>query len=359
VEAAAVLVAAVAGVTGMVKTLALLVALSLMLVPQLATAQDADCDDVESCAREGARLFQDGHFREAAIYLRAAYDLEPVSVLLYNIARAYQQDGRCAQSNRFFTDYLDSGDTQAASQAAQYAPDEATCARRHNDLMSQADSAVSAGDLQEAGQFLADALELSDEPNARIMYGQTLFLLGRCQDAEAFLDDLVGEIDMTSAQRREMENDLERSQRCIADRRCDSARNACEAERLEIDEAHQASVAASQDTGVLIAAIGGGVLAIAMLHDILSQGTIDDFEAAGAAGDENEFDDLKADVESAQSLSLILYGLGLAGGLIGVIVYTSAGGPSPAADTDCSGVCWDWGLDVANADAGFWLGGEF
>ncbi len=100
--------------------------------------------DVEELARRGAELFQEGDFRQAAQVLQQAYNAEPVSVLLYNIARAYQQDGRCYMASEFFNDYMESGDTQAMTQAEQHEPGETECANEYSGLMSQADDALNA-----------------------------------------------------------------------------------------------------------------------------------------------------------------------------------------------------------------------
>lgn len=43
--------------------------------------------------KEGDRLYKDNRYREAAEALKKAYDLEPAAVLLYNIARAFDQAG--------------------------------------------------------------------------------------------------------------------------------------------------------------------------------------------------------------------------------------------------------------------------
>ncbi len=48
---------------------------------------------VGALIKEGDRLYKDNKYREAAEALKKAHDLEPNSVLLYNIGRAYDQAG--------------------------------------------------------------------------------------------------------------------------------------------------------------------------------------------------------------------------------------------------------------------------
>jgi len=48
---------------------------------------------VGALIKEGDRLYKENKYREAAEALKKAYDLEPAGVLLYNIARAYDQAG--------------------------------------------------------------------------------------------------------------------------------------------------------------------------------------------------------------------------------------------------------------------------
>ncbi len=58
----------------------------------LSTAQAANPKS-GALIKEGDRLYKENKYREAAEALKKAYDLEPAGVLLYNIARAYDQAG--------------------------------------------------------------------------------------------------------------------------------------------------------------------------------------------------------------------------------------------------------------------------
>lgn len=64
--------------------------LALFLFVSLALAANPK---VGALIKEGDRLYKENKYREAAEALKKAYDLEPAGVLLYNIARAYDQAG--------------------------------------------------------------------------------------------------------------------------------------------------------------------------------------------------------------------------------------------------------------------------
>ncbi len=59
----------------------------------LVSSAQAANPKVGALIKEGDRLYKENKYREAAEALKKAYDLEPAGVLLYNIARAYDQAG--------------------------------------------------------------------------------------------------------------------------------------------------------------------------------------------------------------------------------------------------------------------------
>jgi len=60
---------------------------------------------VTSLVKEGDRLYKDNKYAEAAETLKKAYALEPSPVLLYNIARAYDQAGELQPALDYYRQY--------------------------------------------------------------------------------------------------------------------------------------------------------------------------------------------------------------------------------------------------------------
>jgi len=336
---------------------------ALITLTSLATsnAWAQDCtQNVEDLAAQGAEYFRSNRYLEAAEVLQQAYNCEAVPVLLYNIARAYQQADRCVPASQFFRQYLNSGDTQALSQAEEHEPGQTECAEAYDSALTAAENAINSGQLPEAEQLIAEARESSDEPEARMLYADVLYHLSRCQDAITFLNAQVIEAsDVEERIKQEARSDLVRAEQCVDATGCQEARAACEETKRQNEEALEAAGASQRTLGLVITGVGGAVLLGAIIHDAAGGGTIDDYEAAAAAGDEDEFNSLREDLDSAKTLSFILYGVGIAGVAAGLVVYLTAGGASDDT-TDCTGVCWDWGIgNPGGADAGVWLGGQF
>lgn len=78
------------------------------------------CEDVESCARLGTELYQEEDYAGAVVMMLAAYDFEPVDVLLYNIARAFQHAGDCDSAREYFQAYLATEDSHTRSQSIEH-----------------------------------------------------------------------------------------------------------------------------------------------------------------------------------------------------------------------------------------------
>src|SRR5256885_12028992 len=64
--------------------------LGLLLCAGLAAAANPTA---AALIKDGDRLYKENKYREAAEALKKAYELEPAAVLLYNIARAFDQAG--------------------------------------------------------------------------------------------------------------------------------------------------------------------------------------------------------------------------------------------------------------------------
>lgn len=325
----------------------------------LSSASAQDCtEDVEDLAARGADLFRSEQFLEAADVLFTAYRCEPVPVLLYNIARAYQQADRCVLASRYFRQYLSSGDTQAVSQAQEHEPGETACADGYDALITDAENAISQGNLTDAERLITEARGVSDEPEARLLYAEVLYHLSRCEEAVGFLNNASSAIDLTADQRSQLGTELARAEECVAAAECEGDRLACEEEKRRREEDANTSGDSQRLIGLVVTGVGGAVLLGAVIHDAASGGLIDDYETAAAEGNEENYNDLADDISSAKTLSWVLYSVGAAGVVAGLVVYFTAGG-GYVDDTDCTAVCWDWGVGTPGADAGVWLGGTF
>jgi hypothetical protein len=322
-----------------------------------ATAQE----DVETLARQGQQLFAEGRYIEAADVLLQAYNIQPVPVLLYNVARAYEEADRCVLASQFFLEYLDSGDTQARSNAEAHEPAQTECADEYRRLMTGAQTALASGNADEAEQLVSQAIETSDEPGARILFGEVLYHKGgdSCDDAVTYLDEVAQRDDLTDSDQAELERIKRSAEECVSDRECSEERADCEAERQRLlDEA--AAAAGKDDTlAFIIGGAGIAVLAGAVIHDIAIQGTIDDYERAAAGGNRDRYNELRDDLSTAKTVSYLLYGVGIAATATGVVLYLVGGEEPPPVELDCTDICWDWGVGMPTGDAGFWLGGTF
>lgn len=337
-------------------------------------------------ARRAAELYEAEEFREAAMLMLQAYelleeyDIPTLPILLYNAARAYEEDGRCVMSSRYFGEFLelfpevDLGRIQDNAQRTQMEEAfarsqeqeavESQCAQGFQNLVGQADSAIANNDPGSAANLLEEALSLSDEPETRVAYVQTLLTVGgdSCARATSYLANETEQLDLSDAQRTQLGTDLARAQECqnTFEREAGCVDD-CETENERRRQEALANTGGGGTLGLVVAGVGGAVLIGAIIHDVISQGTIDDYEAAAGAGNISEYNQLAEDISSAQTLSMILYGVGAVGVVTGAILFFTAGGSPPEPELqDCDSICWDfgWGVPSGNA-AGLWLSGTF
>jgi hypothetical protein len=94
--------------------LTLLAALALA-DPVMATPQE----DARQHYQRGKALFDVGRYREAAVELRRAHDLDPNPALLYNIARALEEDFQLERALGLFNQFIEAIDAPAARARAE------------------------------------------------------------------------------------------------------------------------------------------------------------------------------------------------------------------------------------------------
>ena len=198
-------------------------------------------EGVELAARAPS-AFDDGDFREAAPIMYQAYnllkphieDIPMVPILLYNTARAFNEDGRCAMASRYFTEFIDVypeidldgfDEYEREQMVAAYTRSEqdgqvaTQCAQEYEQLESLGRTAFEDGDFVNASNVLEQALNLSDEPETRVLYGRALFLSGAdgCGVAVEYLTPQVSQPDITETQRTQMQSDLDGAAECHAE----------------------------------------------------------------------------------------------------------------------------------------------
>lgn len=80
---------------------------------------DAASPKATALVKEGERLYKENKYRESAESLKKAYDLEPQGVLLYNIARAYDQAGELKIALDYYRQFVgqDGADPQLVKKA--------------------------------------------------------------------------------------------------------------------------------------------------------------------------------------------------------------------------------------------------
>jgi tetratricopeptide (TPR) repeat protein len=74
--------------------------------PHDATPVDATQARAVSLYEESVRAYQAGQFEEAARLVRAAHELAPKPVLIYNLARAYEKMGHAEEALENYKEYL-------------------------------------------------------------------------------------------------------------------------------------------------------------------------------------------------------------------------------------------------------------
>ena len=86
--------------------------LALMAPPVVSTAlaEENVAQQVEALSMDGAVAFRAGNFEAAIEYFTAAYDLQPVPNLLYNIGRCYEQLEDWDQAISYFERFIRSPD---------------------------------------------------------------------------------------------------------------------------------------------------------------------------------------------------------------------------------------------------------
>lgn len=338
----------------------LCVALVLVLFPRSVLAQDDRCEDgVAELSEEGADLFEDGNFLGAASILEAAYSCDPVDALLFDIGRAYQEAGRCVAASNAFRNYLETGDSTARAQAMDYEAAAADCASRYEAAMARADAERSEGNLGEALDHLATAVSISEEPVARIVYGETLIDTGRCNQAVEVLSQLPMEF-LSETQLSIVEMDLERADTdCGAEVDCDERQRNCLLEQEEILADHEEGTRTQRLVGLGLTGGGALVLLGAVVHDLLSQPVLDDLDAASDEGDVEAYDALREQVSGRRTASLVLYGTGSLLFLTGTVMWLSSLRAAPGGDVDCGALCWNVEFNGPSGATGLWIGGEF
>jgi len=323
-------------------------------------ADDDPCEDgVEDLSEEGADLFDDGNFLGAASILETAYACEPVDSLLYDIGRAYQEAGRCVAASSAFRDYLETGDSTARAQAMDSEAATAECASRYEAAMARADAERSEGNLGEALEHLSTAVSISEEPVARIVYGETLIDTGRCSQAVEVLSQLPMEF-LSATQLSIVEADLERAENdCGSAVDCEERQHNCLVEQEEILASHEEGTSTQRLIGMGLTGGGALVLLGAVVHDLLSQPVLDDLDAAADTGDVDAYDALREQVSNRRTASLVLYGSGSLLFLTGTVMWLSSLRSAPGGDVDCEGLCWNLEFNGPSGATGLWVGGQF
>ena len=87
-----------------------LAAFALALAPVAPAHADAHSQQISKLAKESKQLYDQGDYNGAASKLLDAYELGPVSTLLFNIAKTYEKAGNDEQAVRFYQRYVDAPD---------------------------------------------------------------------------------------------------------------------------------------------------------------------------------------------------------------------------------------------------------
>ncbi len=338
---------------------ALIVAAALLasLPGSFAVAQECGADEATALAARATELYGAADYAGAVDLLEQAYACFPEDILLYNIARAYQEGGRCVPAFEYFERYVASGDEQRREPALRYREATGDCAEEYRAALAAARGEIQARNLAAAEAHVDDALDLSREGEPMLLLGDILYHQGDCAGSRRHFEGIASEPVLSDAERAQVQSAIARAEQCLAGQSCEDQREACEENRRNLIAEAEASAAGQRQIGWIVTGVGGGILLGAVIHDIVSQGTVDDYEAAAANGNAELFEELGDDIDSAKTVSFILYGVGGATAIAGLVVALTAGGGD--VDIDCTGVCWDFGLGGPYGSTGAWLSAEW
>ena len=244
--------------------------LGLMIVSSLAQAANPK---VAALVKEGDRLYKENKYREAAEALKKAYDLEPSPVLLYNIARAFDQAGELKLALENYRQFVgqEAADPQLVKKA--------------NLAMDRLRTLVA---REEAGKQVQDAdkKRLEDE-------------------AAAAKEKAAQEAEKARAQKEAYEA-KEKAAQAAASKKTST--------RL---------VAALVIGGVGVAALGSGIA-----FGVLATGSKNSFRSAGSVADKQRYAN---DTRTQSLIADVSFGVAIAAAVTAVIVFPKGGSePEPS-----------------------------
>ncbi|MBN1947856.1 MAG: hypothetical protein JW797_19475 [Bradymonadales bacterium] len=276
--------------------------------------------------------YRDDRFQEAADLYLLAYEYEQTPVLLFNTGRAYHRAGRSAVAVEFYwmaleTNELDEDTTQRAQDYVQQLFDEAVDSAMRdsiNNYLDRAAAAEGAANHAQAARLYLQAYQLPPDP-----IFSDLDILVSNADQLLLADDYEGAM---TAYRQVLDNRwVEEEQRLRAD---EGLQVATERQRLATAVAEEPEVPVEppskglsglQITGLVVAGAGVATLVGGIIVDAGLSGTIDDYEAAAEAGDSEQYSSLADDIDSGQTLAMILY---IGGGVLvgaGTVLFLVGG----------------------------------
>lgn len=97
---------------------ACMVALLSTSVPMAAFAQDDVTAKIEDLSAQAAEAYRDGEYEKAIELFEEAYALQPVSNLLFNIARVYEKLEKWEEAEKYYRDFIKSPDADADAREA-------------------------------------------------------------------------------------------------------------------------------------------------------------------------------------------------------------------------------------------------
>ena len=248
--------------------------LGLAVAPLAAQAKSTDAE-VSRLAKQSQSQYQAGDYTGAAETLLKAYELKPVSRLLFNIAKTYEKADNADQAMRFYQRYIDASDAEP-------------------ELVRQASRAI------ERLRMLQDTKKAADQKAA---------------DQKAA--DQKAEEDKLAAQKADLEKQKEQAEKDEADRQA-------RANELAAQPPPKKSRAVPYTLiGVGGAAVAGGVVLGLTANSLASD--------EKASTDPIAKPDLRNQAKSRALVADIAYGVGVAALATGIIlIATEPKAPAPA-----------------------------
>ncbi|MFO0727053.1 MAG: PEGA domain-containing protein [Myxococcota bacterium] len=206
-----------------------LIALGLLLAPDLAQAQTATSTgsaDAAAAADRAKSLYREGKFVEALLEFKKAYELQPTPALSYNIARCYEQLSQWEEAiqayERFMNATSNPRDRSEAADKIEFlkskvSQDQNSPEARYKARIEGGKKAFSRGDYDAAIQEFKAAFDI--KPSAAVLFNiaKSFERMSRYEEAIDYYQQYL-DLDPNATDRPDVEEQIRRLKKSIRER---------------------------------------------------------------------------------------------------------------------------------------------